>query len=122
MANELKCKYCTCNLRDEDFGSDRICGFNEDGTFNPDNWMCPLLIDLFENNKERWLGGDGYAVMVPVMEDPEWDITYTLLLTRYKHRGTISSVNILDCGGPSPANIHHVAFANGCQAALDEIY
>lgn len=104
----IKCKYCTCKKREKCFGSDRQCGFKEDGTFTSSNWECPLLVDTFTAvNDEIWLGNDSYAVIRSVY-DEETHESYALLMTRYKHRGTILSVQKLACDGPVPTNINEV--------------
>lgn len=111
----LKCKYCTCKKREKNFGSDRQCGFNKDGLFNKNNWQCPLLLKFFKDNKEDnggiWLGNDSYAVIKNIY-DKKTKETYSLLLTRYKHRGTVSSVQRISYDGTYPANINDVNLKN----------
>jgi len=67
----------------ENFASAPECAFNEDGSFNPDNWNCFLMNKLREavGEKEVW-SEDQYMTILPFIDDLKFAI-----LTYYKHRG-----------------------------------
>ncbi len=89
------CPRCAAGPKPEDFSSARSCAFDEAGNFTPDNWRC-ATIDALEElipDTDWWpelSGADESAQVVPVRLSEDYTEGW-IILSRYKHRGKVSS-------------------------------
>jgi hypothetical protein len=98
------CPRCAADPHPPMYGSPRKCAFNEDGSFNPNNWCC-ATIDLLTDHHttDTRYGRDECLQTIQVSatyEDDDNVVTVNcessdgfIVLTRYKTRPTISSAS-----------------------------
>lgn len=99
------CKAAYGSGKPEHFGSDPVCGFHADGTFNSGNWNCAglcMLRDLAEEIKwgrfscrheDRSMG----SLAIPLeMNDVQDRGGHFIVMGWYKNRGRTSSVYVMD--------------------------
>ena len=78
------CFRCTKDLQPKNFGTPRLCAFDGDGNFHPDNWNCATLEKLLDVNSQEFYGNDESMEIISVFDG--W-----VILNRYKQRGKCSS-------------------------------
>ena len=83
---KFMCPRCAADVRPTNFGSDRTCAFNADGSFTPDNWNCATLDALMERECFDERRSDESIQII-------WGDNFGgfIVLTRYKNRGCTSS-------------------------------
>ncbi len=91
------CSACSSDTQPNNFSSKRSCAFNETGSFNPDNWNCKTLEILMDDESScKTLYGNDESIQIITNYCKEEDGYITtdgfLILTRYKRRGTTSSI------------------------------
>lgn len=99
-----QCKWCIAYPKDWD-GSDPVCLWNEDGTFNTGNWNCGLDRHLWDLGK--YVIGEQCTMHIvpnpePYNEDCDWQ---WLVVTRYKMRGRVESITVFRNYQPEPATL-----------------
>ncbi len=100
----MACEYCEARVKDWR-GDDPKCAFAMRNIlgyfpFNPDNWNCAAvnqLWDLAEKRDGILYGLDCTAAMFTLSDDIDGDF---LVLTRYKRRGKIDAMHVLNYAGP----------------------
>jgi hypothetical protein len=103
------CGRCRADPKPERFGSPRRCAFAQDGTFTPDNWACATIDALVDRRAYDIEGEDETMTVVPAHhgEHGGW-----IVLTRYKHRGKVSSaIHVGDFYPPRPVTLRLVESA-----------
>lgn len=91
------CPACSSDIQPSNFGSKRSCAFKENGSFNPDNWNCKTIETLMDNELScKTLYGDDESIQIITKYCKDMDNYITtdgfFILTRYKRRGTTSSI------------------------------
>lgn len=89
-----RCPRCTEQGWPEYFGSEPKCGWNEDGSFNKDNWQCATLTALRWLAHKRQTGIFGMDETCYVVALLNWDTGPTgfVVLWSYKERGRVSGM------------------------------
>jgi hypothetical protein len=100
----MPCLLCVERGKPDNYGGDPRCGFDDQGVFTTDNWMCATLLKLrdlaeegvlpnsLEESPGTWYGArfEGYDINLCVIETkhPEYtDSTAWIVLSFYKNRG-----------------------------------
>lgn len=86
---KFRCARCAADVRPANFGSDRNCAFNEDGSFTPDNWNCGTISALICGDESALTIVSGCDETVEVIRGEEHG--GFIVLSRYKRRGCTSS-------------------------------
>jgi hypothetical protein len=90
VATAMACRRCLADPKPPNFGSRRMCAFDDDGNFTERNWNCATITALTEAAHEPIYGCDETMEIVPARKDHDhggW-----LIFTRYKQRGKVSSL------------------------------
>lgn len=100
--NRFECILCRTTPVPDTYSSERICGFKEDGSFNPDNWNCETLKAYREKAYElednyvrsiiRKNNGQSFITFVVDHDDKHIDF---LCMGWYKNRGRTENLFML---------------------------
>lgn len=107
----MACPLCLADPMPRYFGSPRKCAFNEDGSFNQDNWNCATISSLlvFVNDRKGDIhGNDESMQLIYAYQDVDGEMMGNgwIVLTRYKQRGrTDSAVHVGQFWPPRPLTL-----------------
>lgn len=87
----MACEFCLADPHPLIFGTPRVCLFNEDGSFNAENWNCGFQSKALRVGfTEEVEGYDCCSQTMTLTDSPEM-----LVFFRHKHRGRASTLVIL---------------------------
>ncbi len=98
----FRCPACARRGWPEYFGSAPVCGWKDDGTFNPGNWNCQTLVRLRVLAREQgsvvWM--NDHNLYVVALGKSGYDDDGWAVLTSYKQRGQTESARfVMNDGG-----------------------
>jgi len=102
----MPCHRCLADPQPKNFGSPRRCAFDDAGNFTPENWSCATLdaLDDARGAANRLYEVGGFDETLEVYVGDEYG--GFLVVTRYKHRGKVSSIVLIgDFWPPKPVTL-----------------
>lgn len=97
----FRCPACVKQGWPDYFGCAPTCGWNEDGTFNRENWNCATLVMLRQRARAHgnvsWTN-DHNLYVVPLPLGTPWGDGWAVL-TSYKEHGATETARFMECEG-----------------------
>lgn len=112
---KFECELCKNTQVPSHYGSERTCAFNEDGSFNPENWNCVTMMklrkkiyDIVDNTSSAMVtlqrNEDQYLAVCNAYDkrDENYVPLDFLCIGWYKNRGRTESMFVLNDSVPVP--------------------